>query len=89
MALEGAFAYSAFLPSIMTIGTFVDSRAKVDMIRQGELTGTIFLAGLALVTALITHSWWPLIMGMAAGAGALFVYEKALQNSPAFLEGVD
>lgn len=82
MALEGAFAYSAFLPSIMTIGTFVDSEAKVRMIREGEIVGTAFLALLALVTALLTKSMWPLLTGMIAGLLALFVYEYALRKAP-------
>jgi hypothetical protein len=82
MAMEGAFAYSAFLPSIMTIGTFVDSPAKVAMIRQGELVGTVFLAGLATITALIVKSIIPLVAGAMAGGLAIFVYERALQNAP-------
>jgi hypothetical protein len=88
MALEGAFAYSAFLPSIMTIGTFVDTQAKVDMIREGELTGTVFLIALSAITSLIMKSPFPALFGGIAGALALFVYERALRNSPAWLEGV-
>lgn len=83
MALEGAFAYSAFLPSIMTIGTFVDSPDKVKMIRQGELVGTGFLLGLSFTVSAVTKSPLPLIFGMGAGILALIVYEKALRNSPA------
>lgn len=86
MALEGAFAYSAFLPSIMTIGTFVDSADKVRMIRQGEVVGTVFLLALSLVVSGVTKSILPLVMGMASGVGALFVYEIALRQSPAMTE---
>lgn len=83
MALDGLFAYSAFLPSIMTVGTFVDSPAKVKMIRQGEIVGTFFLIMLALLTARITRSAWPLFMGIAAGVLALAIYEFSLRQSPA------
>lgn len=83
MALEGLFAYSAFLPSIMTTGTFVDSPDKVLMIRQGEVVGTFFLIVLAIMTAKITKSMWPLAMGLAAGVVALAIYEYSLRQSPA------
>lgn len=82
MALEGAFAYSAFLPSIMTIGTFVDSPEKVKMIRQGEVVGSIFLVGLATTVAGIMRSPIPLYMALLAGALAITVYEFALKGAP-------
>lgn len=84
MALEGAFAYSAFLPSIMTIGTFVDSPEKVYMIRQGEVVGSIFLLGLSFTVSAITKSIVPMIMGILAGVLAVGVYEYALRGSPAW-----
>lgn len=82
MALEGAFAYSAFLPSIMTIGTFVDTPEKVKMIREGEIVGTAFLVGLSVTVAYITKSPLPLIAGLAAGGLAIGVYEYALRSAP-------
>jgi hypothetical protein len=84
MALEGAFAYSAFLPSIMTIGTFVDSEEKVGMIREGEIVGTAFLLGLSITVSLVVKSPLPLFFGVLAGALALSVYEYALRGSPAW-----
>ena len=90
MALEGAFAYSAFLPSIMTIGTFVDSEEKVKMIRQGEMVGTAFLIGLSLTVAGVTKSALPAIMGIGAGILAIGVYEFALRGAPVYRnEGVE
>lgn len=84
MALEGAFAYSAFLPSIMTIGTFVDSPDKIRMIREGEIVGTGFLIALSFTVSAVTKSPLPLLFGLAAGALALGVYEYALRRSPAW-----
>lgn len=37
IAYETSFNFSQYLPSIMTIGTFVDTDDKIAMIRQGEL----------------------------------------------------
>lgn len=88
MALDGLFAYSAFLPSIMTVGTFVDSESKVVMIRQGEVIGTIFLIALSIITSAVMKSKYPLIFGILAGAVALVIYEYALTQSPAVREGV-
>lgn len=84
MALEGAFAYSAFLPSIMTIGTFVDSPEKIAMIRQGEVVGSLFLVGLSITVSGVTKSPLPMLFGLAAGALAVVVYEFALRKSPAW-----
>jgi len=84
MALEGTFAYRAFLPSIMTIGTFVDTPEKVAMIRQGEFVGTAFLVGLAVTVSFVVKSPLPLFFGLIAGALALSVYEWALRGAPAW-----
>jgi Sec-independent protein secretion pathway component TatC len=84
MALEGAFAYSAFLPSIMTIGTFVDSQEKIKMIREGEVVGTGFLLALSVTVSAVVKSPLPLIFGVVAGAVAVGVYEYALRGSPAW-----
>lgn len=83
MALEGLHAYSAFLPSIMTIGTFVDTPEKVRMIRQGEVVSTVFLAALSSSVAIMVRSYWPLVTAAVAGGVMLFVYEYALKNAPA------
>ena len=83
MSLEGLHAYSAFLPSIMTIGTFVDSPEKVRMIREGQLIASGYLALLAGSVSYMIKSWWPLIMAFVAGTITLAVYEYALRSAPA------
>ncbi len=82
MALEGLHAYSAFLPSVMTIGTFVDTPEKVQMIREGEITATVFLGALVTSVGIMTKSLWPIVMGMLAGVAMLGVYEYALRRAP-------
>jgi hypothetical protein len=86
LGLEGAFAYSAFLPSIMTIGTFVDSPEKVRMIRQGEVVGSIFLVALALTVSSAMKHPLPLFLALLSGGLAIIVYEFALRQSPAWEE---
>ena len=82
VAYESAFSYSQFLPSIMTIRTFVDSPDKVQAIRQGEIVGTTFTTGFALLFSWIMRSWLPLVLATIASAFVLIVYEWALRRAP-------
>lgn len=84
IAYESAFSYSQFLPSIMTIKTFVDSQDKIVAIRHGEMIGTVFVAGFATLFALIMRSWLPVVMAGIAVAFTLAVYEWALRGAPAW-----
>lgn len=83
MALEGVHAYSAFLPSVFTIKTFVSSNEGRDMIREGEFMASAFLLALAGVTAYLSRSPWPAIMAIVTGAAMVGVYEYALARCPA------
>lgn len=80
--IEGVHAYSAFLPSVFTIKTFVETKEGRDMIREGELMATAFLFALALTTSKLTKSAYPAIFGLLAGGAMLAVYEYALYRCP-------
>lgn len=82
---EALFSYSAVLPSIMTIGTFVDSADKVRMIREGEFIGTVFNLIFAGVLAWFSGSWMPLVFTIVASAVMVGVYEYALRSAPAWV----
>lgn len=84
IAYESAFSYSQFLPSIMTIGTFVDTPDKVKMIRKGEIIGTVFTVGFALLFSIILKSMLPLILAGIAISFTLAVYEWSLRSAPAW-----
>ncbi len=83
MALEGVHAYSAFLPSVFTIRTFVKDDLGATMIREGEVFASIFLVALGIVVSLIVKSPLPLVFAGITGAGMLAVYERALVQSGA------
>lgn len=83
MGLEGVHAYSAFLPSVFTIQTFVQDNEGVKMIRQGEIMASIYLVVLAIAVGYITKSKWPVVMALATGAAMIGVYEFALARCPA------
>ncbi len=86
IAYETAFAFSQYLPSVMTIHTFVDTDAKVQSIRTGEIIASVFAGVFALAFAAILRSWLPLILAGLAIIFTVMVYEWALKGAPAFCE---
>lgn len=82
MALEGVHAYSAFLPSVFTIKTFVKTDNGRRMIREGEIMASLFLIALAFTTAKITKSLMPAVFAAIAGGTMVAVYEYALYRAP-------
>jgi hypothetical protein len=80
VAAEAPQAYSAFLPSIMTIRTFVGDDGAVADIRQGELFGTAFVGLIAISGSLLTESPWPLVVGILTAIVMVAIYEYALQG---------
>lgn len=82
MALEGLHAYSAFLPSVFTIKTFVKTEDGRAMIREGEFMASSFLLALAVTTSYLTKSKWPALMALGAGGLMVLVYEYALARAP-------
>lgn len=87
MALEGVHAFSAFLPSVFTIKTFVSTPEGHAMIREGEICASIFLLILAYTTSALAKSHWPLIFGLLAGGAMIGVYEVALARAPVNRQG--
>ena len=83
---EGLFSFSAVLPSIMTIGTFVDSEDKIRMIREGEVIGSAFNLAFGIALTWFTKKWMPFAMVAGASAIMVMVYEYALRKSPAWQE---
>ena len=83
IAYETAFAFSQYLPSIMTIRSFVDTQAKLRMIREGELVAGAFAGTFAVIFSLILRSWLPLALAGAAVLVTVGTYEWALRGCPA------
>jgi hypothetical protein len=84
IAYETAFAFSQYLPSVMTIKSFVDSQEKVAAIREGECIAAAFSIGFAVVFSVLLKSPLPLLLAAAAIVFTVYVYERALRASPAF-----
>jgi hypothetical protein len=78
-ALESAHFFSAFLPSVFTIGTFVQDEAGIKLIRQGELEASATAFALAFVVSQLTKSNLPLYFTLITIAVMIMIYESALQ----------
>lgn len=89
IAYETSFNFSQFLPSIMTIKTFVDSPEKVHAIRHGEIIACVYSGGFALIFGLILKSPLPVILAAVSIGATVAVYEWALRGAPAWNECED
>lgn len=79
-AVEGAHAYSAFLPSIFTIRTFREQNETVRSIRDGEVIGSLFALALGAVVAALVRDPTPLYFAVATVVVMVSVYEWALRS---------
>lgn len=73
-------AYSAFLPSIMTIRTFVGDERAVKDIRDGEIFGSAFVLMIGAAGSMLTKKNGPFLVSLASIAIMLGVYEYALRS---------
>ena len=80
IAVEVAFGFSAFEPSIFTIRHFAAQPETKDSIRIGEVLAVGFSMLIATTASAITHSVLPLFFTMISCAGMVAVYEWALTN---------
>lgn len=80
VAAEAPQAYSAFLPSIMTIRTFVGDEGAVHDIREGEVLGSVFVAGIGVIGSMLAGSPWPMFVALVTIVVMVAIYEYALQG---------
>jgi hypothetical protein len=78
VAAEAPQAYSAFLPSIMTIRTFVGDPGAVADIREGELFGSAFVLLIGAAGSYLTGSSGPMLIGLVTIIVMVGIYEYAL-----------
>lgn len=80
IAVEVAFGFSAFEPSIFTIRHFAAQPETYESIRIGEFLAVGFSMLIALTAGAVTKSMMPIIFTMISCAGMVCVYEWALSN---------
>ena len=83
VAYESAFAYSQFMPSLFTIRSLGNEDAsKLQSLRHGEVIGTLFTGGFAILFSWLLRSWLPLVLATISCGFVLIVYEWAIRTSP-------
>lgn len=80
---ESLYTPSAMLPSIMTIGTFVDSPDKVKMIYQGMGVSAALNLAFGALLSFLSRSWLPFAFTIGATLIIMAVYWFALTQAPA------
>jgi hypothetical protein len=86
IAVEVAFGFSAFEPSIFTIRHFAEQPETEESIRIGEVLAVGFSMLIAIIAGMITKSVLPVVFTMASCFGMVMVYEWALKNPEAGAE---
>jgi hypothetical protein len=82
VAVEGAHAFSAFLPSIFTIRAFASRNpGAAKAIRDGEIIGTAFAVGLGAVVSALIGSKLPVTFSIVTSMVMVSVYEYALRTA--------
>lgn len=80
-AIESAHFYSAFLPSVFTIQTFVQTSEGRAAIRRGEVYASLLAITMSYVVARLSKSILPLVFGSLMAGLMLGVYEHSLNET--------
>ncbi|AFA40851.1 MAG: hypothetical protein OWQ51_03300 [Pyrobaculum arsenaticum] len=81
VAVEGAHAFSAFLPSIFTIRRLAVPQDAVDDLRLGYIPASIFALALGTLASLILRNWWPLAASIMTIIFMISAYEWAIRSA--------
>lgn len=80
IAVEVAFGFSAFEPSVFTIRHFASQPQTRESIRIGEALAIGYSMLIALVAAIVIQSTLPIVFTIASCFAMVCVYEWALNN---------
>lgn len=81
VGVESAHGFSAFEPSVFTIGSLVVPQGQQRLIRLGYIPAVTFSVALGGIVGAIRHSWLPIAFGLGTSAFMVFTYEMALRYS--------
>lgn len=77
-AVEGAHAFSAFMPSYFTVKKFAGDDGDIERLRSGYRPAILFNLALGLSVSMMTKSSYPIIASLAVIVFMLVLYEKAI-----------
>ncbi len=78
VAVEGAHAFSAFMPSWFTVQKFSDGEEDIKRLRSGYIPAAIFNLVLAAIVAKIIKSPLPLLVAVFVMLFMIAMYEGAI-----------
>ena len=81
VAVEGAHAFSAFMPSYFTIGAFVKTPEDLKHLRRGYAPATMFNLALGAVTSALVKTPWPLVLSIGISGLMIGAYERAIHQA--------
>jgi hypothetical protein len=81
VGVEGAHAFSAFMPSFFTIKAFAHDAQDAARLRSGYTPATVFNLVLGGAVSALLRSGWPLLMSIAVSALMISAYESAINEA--------
>jgi hypothetical protein len=81
IAVEGAHAFSAFLPSVFTIRRFAVPQGAEKDLRLGYIPATLFALTLGALASAIMKSPWPLVASVLTTIFMIATYEWAIRSA--------
>lgn len=78
VAVEGAHAFSAFMPSYFTVKKFSESEEDQKALRSGYTPAIAFNLILGVLVSTIIQDWKPLILSILVCAFMISLYEGAI-----------
>jgi hypothetical protein len=81
VAVEGAHAFSAFLPSVFTIRRLAVPQGAERDLRLGYIPASAFAITLGILASLILKTWWPLVASILTVIFMIAVYEWAIRSA--------
>lgn len=88
VAVEGAHAFSAFMPSYFTVKKFSEGPDDIKALRSGYTPAIAFNLALGGLVSVLIKDWKPLILSSLISAFMVSLYEGAIrQEEPITQEG--
>lgn len=79
-AVEGAHAFSAFMPSYFTVKKFAASKEDLEALRSGYSPAIAFNLLLGGSVSLLTKDVRPFVVSIVVVAFMMYLYENALKT---------
>lgn len=88
VAVEGAHAFSAFMPSYFTVRKFAEDEDDLSKLRSGYVPATIFNLALGGTVTAITKSAMPFTLSVIVCVFMIILYEQAISKNDRSAEQV-